>query len=68
MTFTADERDYLLGVLTEAHTEMLHELHHSDTRTFEEGLKQRIALNERLQQELRDDREAVVERAIVIEM
>ena len=51
--FTESEREYLLEVLVEAHTQMLHELHHSDTRTFEEGLKRRIALNELLQKELR---------------
>lgn len=59
MTVSAEnkeERDYLLELLTTAHDEMLHELHHSDTRKFEEGLKQRIALNERLQQQVREAR------------
>lgn len=55
MNLDREQRDYLLDLLSHAHDEMLHELHHSDTAAFDEVLKQRIAVNERLQQRLRDD-------------
>jgi hypothetical protein len=52
MELSADEREYLLELLQTAHDEMLHELHHTDTRSFEETLKQRVALNEQITRRL----------------
>lgn len=42
------ECDYLLDLLANAHTELLHELHHARTRSFEESLRERARLNEEL--------------------
>jgi hypothetical protein len=52
MELSADEREYLLELLQTAHDEMLRELHHTDTRSFEETLKQRVALNEQITRRL----------------
>ena len=50
-----EEREYLLGVLQDSHTTMIHEIHHSDTREYKDLLRQREALNERLQERLKAD-------------
>ncbi len=52
MDFTAEEREYILELLKTAHAELLHELHHTDTRSFEQVLKERVALNEKLTSKL----------------
>lgn len=48
-----EERDYLIELLEASHKQMLHELHHTDTASFEGRLKEQIALNEGLQSKLR---------------
>lgn len=47
-----DEREYLLELLKHAHDQMLHEMHHTDSRSFRNDLRERIALNERLTKKL----------------
>ena len=47
-----DERDYVSQLLKTAHDQMLHELHHTDTRSYEEGLKRRIEINEQITRKL----------------
>ena len=43
-----EEQQYLLRLLQRRHAELIHELHHAATRKFKEGLKDEIALTERL--------------------
>lgn len=49
---TNAECDYLLELLANAHTDLLHELHHARTRSFERSLRERAALNEELTRKL----------------
>ena len=42
------ERDFLLEVLKEKQTAMLHELHHTDTDEFEELLKEKLEVLEKV--------------------
>jgi len=49
---TTEERDYVSQLLKTAHDQMLHELHHTDTRSYEEGLKRRLEINERVTKKL----------------
>ena len=46
---STQERDFLLELLKEKQTAMLHELHHTDTNEFEEMLKEKIELLEALE-------------------
>lgn len=43
-----DEREYLLELLEASHRLLIHELHHTDTSKYEEVLRQKLELNERL--------------------
>lgn len=43
-----DEREYLIEMLREAHTQLLHQMHHSSTSQYRTILRERLALNERL--------------------
>jgi hypothetical protein len=43
-----DEREYLLELLEASHRLLIHELHHTDTSKYEEILREKLALNERL--------------------
>lgn len=45
---THDEQEYLVEVLRSAHTELLRDLHHADSRGFRQELKNVLELNERL--------------------
>jgi hypothetical protein len=47
-TLTADEQRYLLALLKNAQTQLLNELHHTDSREFQQGLRREIATNETL--------------------
>lgn len=49
---TSDEREYLIETLEAAHTQLLHELHHVHRKQFRELLRQRVDLNEQLQEKL----------------
>ncbi len=46
LDITDAERDYLLELLEAKRTEMLHELHHTDTLNFKEMLRRRVELVE----------------------
>ena len=48
LELTEQEKDYLLEVLESAHGELIHEIHHTDTAEYEELLRQKVALVERL--------------------
>ncbi len=45
---TPDEQEYVFKVLQSAHTELLRNLHHADSRDFRQTLKTVIDLNERI--------------------
>jgi len=47
-----EEREYLLELLQSAHTTLLHEIHHSRTRRFEDALRHKVAINERLSEKV----------------
>lgn len=53
-----EERQYLLELLESAHKTLLHEIHHSRTRRFEEALRHAVAVNERLSERLLESVEA----------
>ena len=53
LEITDQERDYLLELLEAKRSEMLHELHHTDTLDFKEMLKRRAALVEGLHSKLK---------------
>ena len=44
LQLTRDEREFLLELLKAAHPEMQHELHHTDTLDYREGLRRRIEM------------------------
>ena len=46
--FTNDERRYLVSLLEAAHTQLIHELHHTDSREFQRALREQISINEQL--------------------
>ncbi|MBV8858446.1 MAG: hypothetical protein JOZ02_16050 [Acidobacteria bacterium] len=48
LDITEEERDYLLELLEAKRSEMLHELHHTDTLDYKEMLRRRMALAEGL--------------------
>jgi hypothetical protein len=48
----AEEREYLIRLLSKRHTELLHELHHAVTREYKAGLKQEIELTDRVKEKL----------------
>jgi hypothetical protein len=50
MTFdiTDEEREYLFEILEARRSELLHELHHTDTLDFKEMLKRKVELVEGL--------------------
>lgn len=50
---TSDEQAYVIELLEADHKELLHELHHTDTREFEDALKQRLELNESVRRRFR---------------
>jgi hypothetical protein len=41
-----EEREYLRKLVSAAHKELLHELHHAAKQDFKESLKREIELNE----------------------
>lgn len=45
--FDEREREYVLTVLLAAHTQLLHELHHTDAADYKQQLRRQIELNER---------------------
>jgi len=44
----SDERDYLSEILREAHTQLLHQMHHASTHSYRSLLREQVDLNERL--------------------
>ncbi len=48
LDITEQERDYLLELLEAKRSDMLHELHHTDTLDFKEMLRRRVELVEGL--------------------
>lgn len=55
---TEDEREYLMELLHNAMKEILHEIHHTDTHSFRELLKKKVALIEALTERLENKRQA----------
>ncbi len=53
------ERDYLLTVLQEMQKELIHEINHTDSGDYKEGLRERTDMNERLIQRLEAAKVAV---------
>ena len=53
LDITDQERDYLLELLEAKRSEMLHELHHTDTLDFKEMLKRRAELVDGLHAKLK---------------
>jgi hypothetical protein len=51
---TAEERALLVALLDRREAELLHELHHADARRFKEGLREELALVERLKDRFRE--------------
>ena len=51
--FTPEEREYIAELLKTSHDQLIHELNHTDTRSFEEVLRRRIAINEQLAAKLK---------------
>ncbi len=45
---THDEKQYLLTILQSGHKELLHNLHHADSREFRRTLRERLDLNEQV--------------------
>lgn len=45
---THDEQEYLMAVLRSAHTALLHDLHHADSRDFRQTLRKVVELNEQI--------------------
>lgn len=45
---THDEKQYLMTVLQSGHKELLHNLHHADSRDFRRTLRERLDLNEQV--------------------
>jgi hypothetical protein len=43
-----EDREYLRKLLSAAHKELLHELHHVAKQDFKESLKRELELNERV--------------------
>ena len=46
------ERDHLLELLQKEHGELLHQIHHTSTRSYEEILRKRLGVNEALLEKL----------------
>ena len=53
LELTPEEQAYVVELLEGDHKELLHELHHTDTREFEDTLKARLQLNESVRRKLR---------------
>lgn len=52
LELTPEERTYVVELLEADHKELLHELHHTDTREFEDTLRQRVQMNEAVRRKL----------------
>ncbi len=50
--FTREECDYVMAVLQAAHTQLLHDLHHTESRAFRERVRNEIEINERVTEEV----------------
>ncbi len=46
LELSAQELAYVVELLQADHKEILHELHHTDTREFENKLRRRLEMNE----------------------
>jgi hypothetical protein len=44
----SEEREYLIETLREAHTQLLHQMHHADTNGYRNILREQLTVNERL--------------------
>jgi hypothetical protein len=52
LDLTAEEREYISNVLKTAHDQLIHELDHTDTRTFKEGLRKQLDINDQITRKL----------------
>ncbi len=52
LELSAEELAYIVDLIRADHKEILHELHHTDTREFEERLKRRLEVNEAVARKL----------------
>ncbi len=48
----SEELAYITELIQADHKEILHELHHTDTREFEDTLRRRLEMNERVARKL----------------
>ena len=49
---TLEEQEYVVAILKSAHTELLRDLHHADSRDFRRTMRDVIDLNERITEKL----------------
>jgi hypothetical protein len=59
---TQEEQEYVANVLRSAHTELLRNLHHADSRDFRQTLRVVIEMNERITGKVSETAPAVLER------
>lgn len=52
LDLTAEEREYTAQLLKTAHDQLIHEIDHTDTRTFKDGLRKQLDINEQLTRKL----------------
>ncbi len=52
LELTTEELAYIVDLVQADHKEILHELHHTDTREFENKLRQRLTVNEAVARKL----------------
>ncbi|HEY2093180.1 MAG TPA: hypothetical protein VGJ81_14955 [Thermoanaerobaculia bacterium] len=52
LDLTAEEREYTSQLLKTAHDQLIHEIDHTDTRTFKDGLRKQLDINEQLTRKL----------------
>jgi hypothetical protein len=52
LELTPSEQAYVVELLEADHKELLHELHHTDTREFEDTLRERLQMNESVRRKL----------------
>ena len=57
---THEEQEYVITILKSAHTELLRDLHHADSRDFRRSLRTVLDLNERIAEKLYEAAPAMV--------
>jgi hypothetical protein len=52
LELTCEEREYLVTILRSAHTELLHDLHHADSRDYRRRLRDMLGMNEHITEDV----------------